>query len=95
MGIFSIVSIVIAGYLIGSINFAVLVARSHGVDILKFGSGNPGATNITRALGAKWGKIVFALGGLNGIWLEYPLKVQEVQCISSVVLQNGLPCCPQ
>ena len=31
------------GYLIGSVNFAVLVAKKHGVDILKEGSGNPGA----------------------------------------------------
>lgn len=50
----------------GSINFAVLVSRSRGVDILKFGSGNPGATNVTRALGPKWGKLVFLLDALKG-----------------------------
>ena len=59
-----IVSIV--GYLLGSISFAVIIARSQGVDILKFGSGNPGATNVTRALGAKWGRLVFALDAFKG-----------------------------
>jgi len=60
----AIVSIV--GYLLGAISFAVLVARSQGVDILKYGSGNPGATNVTRALGSKYGNIVFAGDALKG-----------------------------
>ena len=54
------------GYLLGSISFAVIVARSKGVDILKFGSGNPGATNVTRALGSGFGKLVFVLDALKG-----------------------------
>jgi glycerol-3-phosphate acyltransferase PlsY len=60
----AIVSIV--GYLLGAISFAVIVARSQGVDILKYGSGNPGATNVTRALGSKYGNIVFAGDALKG-----------------------------
>jgi len=60
----AIVSIV--GYLFGAISFAVIVARSQGVDILKYGSGNPGATNVTRALGSKYGNIVFAGDALKG-----------------------------
>ena len=60
----AIVSIV--GYLLGAISFAVIVARSQGVDILKYGSGNPGATNVTRALGSKYGNIVFACDALKG-----------------------------
>jgi len=60
----AIVSIV--GYLLGAISFAVIVARSQGVDILKYGSGNPGATNVTRALGSKYGNIVFASDALKG-----------------------------
>ena len=54
------------GYLIGSVNFAVLVAKKHGVDILKEGSGNPGATNIKRVLGKGPGNLVFALDALKG-----------------------------
>lgn len=54
------------GYLLGSVNFAVLVARRHGVDILKAGSGNPGATNVKRVIGKGPGNLVFALDALKG-----------------------------
>jgi glycerol-3-phosphate acyltransferase PlsY len=54
------------GYLLGSVNFAVLVAKRHGVDILKEGSGNPGATNVKRVLGKGPGNLVFALDVLKG-----------------------------
>ena len=56
----------LVGYLIGSVNFAVLVAKKHGVDILKEGSGNPGATNVKRVLGKGPGNLVFALDALKG-----------------------------
>lgn len=66
----------IVGYLLGAISFAVIVARSQGVDILKYGSGNPGATNVTRALGSKFGNIVFACDALKGfIAAGWPLFV--------------------
>jgi len=54
------------GYLLGSVNFAVLVARRHGVDILAAGSGNPGATNVKRVVGKGAGNLVFALDALKG-----------------------------
>jgi glycerol-3-phosphate acyltransferase PlsY len=57
----------IAGYLLGAISFAVMVAKSQGVDIFKQGSGNPGATNVKRTLGAKWGNLVFVLDALKGV----------------------------
>jgi glycerol-3-phosphate acyltransferase PlsY len=43
----------LAGYLLGSLPFALWVSRLYGVDILKVGSGNPGMTNVWRALGWK------------------------------------------
>jgi glycerol-3-phosphate acyltransferase PlsY len=55
-----------AGYLLGSVNFAVLVSKRYGVDILKEGSGNPGATNVKRVLGKGLGNLVFALDALKG-----------------------------
>lgn len=67
MFIFQIALVSIAGYLIGSISFAVIIARRQGVDILSAGSGNPGATNVKRVLGAKWGNTVFALDALKGL----------------------------
>ena len=63
----SIILVVLIGYLIGSISFAVIIARSQGVDIFKEGSGNPGATNVKRVLGKKWGNLTFALDALKGL----------------------------
>lgn len=56
----------IVGYLLGAIPFAVIVARAHGVDILKVGSGNPGATNVKRMVGRKAGNLVFFLDVAKG-----------------------------
>ncbi len=58
--------LMLASYLIGSIPIGVLVARAKGVDILKTGSGNPGATNVGRTLGRKWGVLVLVLDMLKG-----------------------------
>jgi len=66
MSVVSILLVTLVGYFLGAISFAVIVARSQGVDIFKEGSGNPGATNVKRALGAKWGNTVFALDALKG-----------------------------
>lgn len=54
------------GYLIGAIPFGYLVAKAHGVDILKEGSGNPGATNVKRMVGKRAGNAVFLLDFLKG-----------------------------
>ena len=54
------------GYFLGSLPFGFLVARAHGVDIFKVGSGNPGATNVRRVLGSRAGNLVFALDALKG-----------------------------
>ncbi len=56
----------LAGYLLGALPFGYLVARAHGVDIFKAGSGNPGATNVKRVLGARAGNTVFALDAVKG-----------------------------
>jgi acyl phosphate:glycerol-3-phosphate acyltransferase len=56
----------LAGYLIGSIPFGYLVARTRGVDIFKEGSGNIGATNVGRILGRPFGVLVFVLDFAKG-----------------------------
>jgi glycerol-3-phosphate acyltransferase PlsY len=53
-------------YLLGTFPSAVMVARSRGVDILTQGSGNPGASNVARLLGTRWGTLVFLLDALKG-----------------------------
>ncbi len=57
---------VVFGYLIGSIPFGYLVARWHGIDIFREGSGNIGATNVGRVLGRKYGIFVFLLDFAKG-----------------------------
>jgi glycerol-3-phosphate acyltransferase PlsY len=47
-------------YLLGGVPVGVLVARGHGVDLFKVGSGNIGTTNVVRALGLKIGLVVWA-----------------------------------
>ncbi len=39
-----------AGYLLGSVDFAVLVGKLKGVDIYSVGSGNPGTSNVLRTM---------------------------------------------
>ena len=56
----------LAGYLIGSTPFGVIIARSKGVDLRKVGSGNVGATNVARTLGRRWGYLCFVLDVAKG-----------------------------
>jgi len=57
---------VVAAYFSGTLPSAIMVARSKGVDITTFGSGNPGASNVGRALGTKWFVVVFLLDAAKG-----------------------------
>jgi glycerol-3-phosphate acyltransferase PlsY len=60
--------LVIIAYLIGSIPTSVWVSKSvFKFDIRDFGSGNAGATNSFRVLGAKWGSFVMFVDVLKGV----------------------------
>lgn len=48
---------IIASYLVGAVPFGILLSRSSGIDIRSLGSGNIGATNVTRLLGKKLGML--------------------------------------
>lgn len=52
-----ILLIAIGGYLLGSVNFAVLFTRMKNKNITEMGSGNPGTMNMMRNMGAKWGAL--------------------------------------
>lgn len=56
----------IFAYLVGAIPFGVLIARSHGLDITKHGSGNVGATNVFRVVGKGFGILCLFLDFLKG-----------------------------
>jgi len=59
--------IVISSYLLGSIPTAYIAARINKVNIFEIGSGNMGATNVSRALGIRWGIGVMLFDMLKGM----------------------------
>ena len=63
----------VVGYLLGALPFGWLISRRFGINIFEHGSKNPGATNVKRVLGEKFGKrgkragdLAFALDALKG-----------------------------
>jgi len=59
-------------YAAGCVSFASIVGRCRGVDVRALGSGNPGATNVGRVLGPRWGALVLLLDLAKGalpVWL--------------------------
>ncbi len=61
-----ILTLTLASYLIGSIPFGLLLAKTKGIDIRTQGSGNIGATNVLRCLGKPIGITCFILDVLKG-----------------------------
>lgn len=60
-------ALLLFGYLAGSVPFGVLLTRwLRGVDVRQSGSGNIGATNVTRVAGKKLGAVVLLLDALKG-----------------------------
>jgi glycerol-3-phosphate acyltransferase PlsY len=60
--------VMVLGYLVGSVPTGYLVARVRGLDIREVGSGNIGATNVFRILGAPAGSLVLLIDAFKG-WL--------------------------
>lgn len=63
----------VVGYLLGALPFGWLIARKFGINIFEHGSKNPGATNVKRVLGEKFGAkgkragdLAFFLDALKG-----------------------------
>jgi glycerol-3-phosphate acyltransferase PlsY len=59
--------VVVVAYLIGSIPFALLLARRLGADLRRTGSGNLGAANVMRASGLRAGLLVAVLDVAKGV----------------------------
>ncbi|MBN1846703.1 MAG: glycerol-3-phosphate 1-O-acyltransferase PlsY [Sedimentisphaerales bacterium] len=93
-----IVLIALAGYLVGSIPFGLMIGLSKGVDIRRRGSGNIGSTNVARLLGRGWGYICFVLDVAKGLLpvlaAGYYLRRQaaEVDQTQGWTWQIGLLC---
>jgi acyl phosphate:glycerol-3-phosphate acyltransferase len=78
------IPLIIFAYLLGAIPFGLLIAKAHGKDLRKIGSGNIGATNVSRALGKKWAYLCFALDvskGLIPMLLAMPLAGDDPNVI--------------
>jgi glycerol-3-phosphate acyltransferase PlsY len=66
-------AVALLSYLLGSIPAGYLAGRMAGIDIRKAGSGNIGATNVTRTLGRRYGYPVFVVDFAKGalaVWVS-------------------------
>ena len=70
----------ITSYLLGAIPFGYIIARSHGIDLYKTGSGSIGATNVFRSVGKKWGILTFFLDALKGFVPAFFFPVLATRC---------------
>ncbi len=100
MLIYTIIGPVIS-YFIGSIPFGFLVVKLvKGIDIRQVGSGNPGATNVSRALGRPYGILVFILDMLKGflpvfafdqLFSGYGHSLATILCAIGVICGHTFP----
>lgn len=58
---------VLLAYAVGNIPFSVIVARIAGHNVYEQGSKNPGASNVARIAGWKWGLLAMLLDILKGL----------------------------
>ncbi len=90
------VLLILSGYLIGSIPFAVIISKIKNINIRKRGSKNPGAANVAHTLGFKFGLIVGLLDILKSAipvfivnrFLNIPLYVFVLFSISFILGHN-------
>ena len=78
----------VCGYGLGAVNPAAIVTRILGVDLRSTGSGNPGATNVGRAVGPRWAVLVGILKGVLPAYVFGSLVGQtagEVAGLAAVV----------
>ncbi|AZT91017.1 glycerol-3-phosphate 1-O-acyltransferase [Caldicellulosiruptor changbaiensis] len=63
-----ILIVLAVGYLLGSVLPALIIGKMlNGVDIRKYGSGNPGTTNVLRTMGIGPAILVFTIDVLKGV----------------------------
>jgi len=67
----NLILLIIFGYLLGSIPFGYLICKAKEIDIRRIGSGATGGTNVSRALGIKFGLLVGILDVVKAIIPAY------------------------
>ncbi|MEW6418208.1 MAG: glycerol-3-phosphate 1-O-acyltransferase PlsY [Nitrospirota bacterium] len=63
MDMIKFILLLVISFILGSIPFGIIVAKTKGVDLKEVGSGNIGATNVLRSLG-KWPALLTVLGDM-------------------------------
>jgi glycerol-3-phosphate acyltransferase PlsY len=63
MDLIKYILLLLVSFIIGSIPFGIIIAKSKGINLKKVGSGNIGATNVLRSLG-KWPAALTLLGDI-------------------------------
>lgn len=63
------------GYLLGSINWGVILSRKYGGDVRNYGSGNAGATNMMRTYGKRAGAKTFLLDFLKATVASFLCRI--------------------
>lgn len=66
-GLPALLALCAGSFLLGGVPFGLILGLAKGVDIRKVGSGNVGATNLSRALGRPWGIAAFLLDLAKGL----------------------------
>ena len=82
--------LIIGAYLLGSVPFGFVIAKMHGKDLRTIGSGNIGATNLSRALGKKWGYLCFLLDVLKA--LTPTILAARVISTPPTIALSTIPC---
>jgi glycerol-3-phosphate acyltransferase PlsY len=81
-------------YLLGSIPFGLIISKFFGKDIRKEGSGNIGATNVTRVLGKKVGLLVLILDMSKGFLPIYIAKyIFDTKLVSLLAIASVIGHC--
>lgn len=72
----SLIILVVASYLIGSLPTAYLLARFiYKVNIFEIGSGNMGGTNVARVMGLHWGILTAVIDACKGMMAVFLAQV--------------------
>jgi glycerol-3-phosphate acyltransferase PlsY len=85
--------LILASYLVGAIPFGLLIGRMAGIDVRLTGSGNIGATNVSRALGKKLGILTLFFDVAKGflpVWGAAQLFAQTITIRELMMASCGL-----